>query len=442
MRLRTVLCIISVIVFSATSAVLLFTGHYIAGGISLAALLLAAAVCYREYFRNLRKLVFMLDAFEANDFMVRLQETGSRPDRLFVRLLNRIKHKLDTEKAGIREKEMFYGKMLENVTSGVMAADGYGAVVFSNPEATALFGKEVMNLRQLDNIRPGLSDEFLSIGKDDNARISFFNESREVVLRVMESETTVTDSHSGRQERLKIFTFNDIEHEMEVRETESWDRLIRVLTHEIMNNLSPISSISETLYALSSEPGRHDREISDGLRTINATSKGLMSFVEAYRKVTRIPEPVKKICNVTDLIERDISLVSHEFSSAGIVCSFTTEDRGILIHADEDMISQVIVNLLRNAVQSFDMEEPPADKRISVRCRMDKSENVIIEVADNGRPIPPESVEQIFVPFFTTKKKGTGIGLSLARQIMLRHNGSIRLVRSDASSTVFALVFG
>lgn len=442
MRLRTVLCIISVIVFSAISAVLLFTGHYIAGGISLAALLLAAAVCYREYFRNLRKLVFMLDAFEANDFMVRLQETGSRPDRLFVRLLNRIKHKLDTEKAGIREKEMFYGKMLENVTSGVMAADGYGAVVFSNPEATALFGKEVMNLRQLDNIRPGLSDEFLSIGKDDNARISFFNESREVVLRVMESETTVTDSHSGRQESLKIFTFNDIEHEMEVRETESWDRLIRVLTHEIMNNLSPISSISETLYALSSEPGRHDREISDGLRTINATSKGLMSFVEAYRKVTRIPEPVKKICNVTDLIERDISLVSHEFSSAGIACSFTTEDRGILIHADEDMISQVIVNLLRNAVQSFDMEEPPADKRISVRCRMDKSENVIIEVADNGRPIPPESVEQIFVPFFTTKKKGTGIGLSLARQIMLRHNGSIRLVRSDASSTVFALVFG
>ena len=357
MRLRTVLCIISVIVFSATSAVLLFTGHYIAGGISLTALLLAAAVCYREYFRNLRKLVFMLDAFEANDFMVRLQETGSRPDRLFVRLLNRIKHKLDTEKAGIREKEMFYGKMLENVTSGVMAADEYGAVVFSNPEATALFGKEVMNLRQLDNIRPGLSDEFLSIGKDDNARISFFNESREVVLRVMESETTVTDSHSGRQERLKIFTFNDIEHEMEVRETESWDRLIRVLTHEIMNNLSPISSISETLYALSSEPGRHDREISDGLRTINATSKGLMSFVEAYRKVTRIPEPVKKICNVTDLIERDISLVSHEFSSAGIACSFTTEDRGILIHADEDMISQVIVNLLRNAAQSFDKRQ-------------------------------------------------------------------------------------
>ena len=299
-----------------------------------------------------------------------------------------------------------------------------------------------MNLRQLDNIRPGLCGEFLSIGRDDSARISFFNESREVVLRVMESETTVTGAHSGRQERLRIFTFNDIERDMEVRETESWDRLIRVLTHEIMNNLSPISSISETLYALSSEPGNHDMEISDGLRTINATSKGLMSFVEAYRKVTRIPEPLKKICNVTELIERDITLVSPEISAAGVKCSFVSEDRDILIHADENMISQVIVNLLRNAVQSFDMEEPPADKKIDIRCRMDKSENVIIEIADNGKPIPPESVEQIFVPFFTTKKKGTGIGLSLARQIMLRHNGSIRLVRSNASSTVFALVFG
>ena len=442
MRLRTVLCIIAVIVFSVLSTVLLFWGHYVAGGVSVALLLLSASVCYKEYFRNLKKLVFMLDAFEANDFMVRLQETGGKPDKLFIKLLNRIKHKLDTEKAGIREQEMFYGKMLENVTSGVLAADEYGAVMFSNPGATALFGKEVINLKQLDNIRQGLCADFLSIGKDDSAKISFFNESREVVLRVMESETVITSSHSGRSETVRIFTFNDIEHEMEVRETESWDRLIRVLTHEIMNNLSPISSISETLYALLSRPGKHDKEISDGLHTINATSKGLMSFVEAYRKVTRIPEPVKKICNVTELIERDISLVSHEFSSAGITCSFVTEDRGILIHADEDMISQVIVNLLRNAVQSFDMEKPPAEKRISVRCRMDKSENVIIEVADNGRPIPPESVEQIFVPFFTTKKKGTGIGLSLARQIMLRHNGSIRLVRSDVSSTVFALVFG
>ena len=142
------------------------------------------------------------------------------------------------------------------------------------------------------------------------------------------------------------------------------------------------------------------------------------------------------------MIERDITLVSPEISAAGVKCSFVSEDRDILIHADENMISQVIVNLLRNAVQSFDMEEPPADKKIDIRCRMDKSENVIIEIADNGKPIPPESVEQIFVPFFTTKKKGTGIGLSLARQIMLRHNGSIRLVKSNASSTVFALVFG
>lgn len=442
MRLRTVLLIILVIAFSAISVLLFCNGHYTLGGVAVVFLAVISAVCYAEYFRNLRKLIFMLDAFEANDFMVRLQEIGSGRDKLFIRLLNRIKHKLDSEKASIREKEMFYGKMLDNVTSGVIAVDEYGTVVFSNPEATSLFGKEVMNLRQLDNIRPGLCGEFLSIGRDDSARISFFNESREVVLRVMESETTVTGTHSGRQERLRIFTFNDIEREMEVRETESWDRLIRVLTHEIMNNLSPISSISETLYALSSEPGNHDKEISDGLRTINATSKGLMSFVEAYRKVTRIPEPVKKICNVTELIERDITLVSPEISAAGVKCSFVSEDRDILIHADENMISQVIVNLLRNAVQSFDMEEPPADKKIDIRCRMDKSENVIIEIADNGKPIPPESVEQIFVPFFTTKKKGTGIGLSLARQIMLRHNGSIRLVRSNASSTVFALVFG
>ena len=442
MRLRTVLCIVAVIVLSALSTVLLFSGHYVSGGIAAALLLLSAVVCYREYFRNLKKLVFMLDAFEANDFMVRLQETGSRPDRLFVKLLNRIKHKLDTEKANIREKEMFYGKMLENVTSGVMATDEYGAVVFSNPEATALFGKEVISLKQLDNIRPGLYEEFMSIGKDDSAKISFFNESREVVLRVMESETSVTGSHSGRSEKVRIFTFNDIEHEMEVQQAESWDRLIRVLTHEIMNNLSPISSISETLCSMSAEPGTHAKEISEGLRTINSTSKGLMSFVEAYRKVTRIPEPVKKICNVTELIERDISLVGPVLSQAGISCTFVSEDRGILIHADENMISQVIVNLLRNAVQSFEMDDPPADKRISVHCRMDKSENVIIEVADNGKPIPPESIEQIFVPFFTTKKKGTGIGLSLARQIMLRHNGSIRLVKSDASSTVFALVFG
>ena len=225
------------------------------------------------------------------------------------------------------------------------------------------------------------------------------------------------------------------ERQRQRNEQESWTNLIRALTHEIMNTVSPIAALSEMLENYAEQPdNEHKIDIKAGLKTISSSSKDLIEFVEKYRQLTGVARPIKKAVLVNELIARVINLTSQECSSSGITCSYSSSNDDILIYADQGLISQIIINLIKNAKEAH-------ATAITITSRLDQDVQTIIEVSNNGEAITTESMEQIFVPFYTTKPKGSGIGLSLSRQIMNQHNGSLDLIESTESNTTFALIF-
>lgn len=217
------------------------------------------------------------------------------------------------------------------------------------------------------------------------------------------------------------------------QEQDSWTRLIRVLTHEIMNTVTPIASLSDALSKSMDAEGRSELDVKAGLETISDSSKNLVEFVQTYRQLSGVARPVRRPVVVQEMMEKVIALNSEYLSSCGAVCTWRTEEADMMVYADEGQISQILLNLMKNALQAH-------AERIWMTGRM-AGDDVVIEVANDGEPIPLKSREEIFVPFFTTKPDGSGIGLSISRQIMRQHNGSIDLLRSDASATVFQLVF-
>ena len=223
------------------------------------------------------------------------------------------------------------------------------------------------------------------------------------------------------------------EQQRQQHEQDSWTKLIRVLTHEIMNTISPVASLSDTLSKSMDENGHSELDVKAGLETISLSSKNLIKFVETYRQLSGVARPVRKAIMVEELINKVFAL-GNEMTPEGVACRFQAQEPDLMIYADEGQISQILINLVKNAVQAGASE-------ITITGSMGLEDEVILNVANNGQPISPESQEQIFVPFFTTKKKGSGIGLSISRQIMRNHNGSIELTRSDSTATVFTLTF-
>ena len=224
------------------------------------------------------------------------------------------------------------------------------------------------------------------------------------------------------------------EKQRQAHEQDSWTKLIRVLTHEIMNTVSPIASLSDALSKSMDESGHSELDVKTGLDTISDSSKNLIKFVETYRQLSGVARPLRKAVDLQELMDQVLSLNSEYAASCGAACVYRPEEPDLMIYADEGQISQILINLIKNALQA-------GAKHIDISAKMGKEDDVIIQVANDGAPIPVSAQEQIFVPFYTTKKEGSGIGLSLARQIMRKHNGTIDLVRSDVNQTVFQLIF-
>ena len=224
------------------------------------------------------------------------------------------------------------------------------------------------------------------------------------------------------------------EKQRQAHEQDSWTKLIRVLTHEIMNAVSPIASLSDAMAKSVDENGHSELDIKAGLETISDSSKNLIGFVQTYRQLSGVAKPIRKALDLRELMDKVIGL-NHEFAaSCGATCKYRPEEDDLMIYADEGQISQILINLIKNALQA-------GAKHIDISAKMGKDDDVIIQVANDGEPIPVSAQEQIFIPFYTTKKEGSGIGLSISRQIMRNHNGTIELVRSDAQQTVFELRF-
>ena len=224
------------------------------------------------------------------------------------------------------------------------------------------------------------------------------------------------------------------EKQRQAHEQDSWTKLIRVLTHEIMNTVSPIASLSDAMAKSYDENGHSELDIKAGLETISDSSKNLIGFVQTYRQLSGVARPVRKALDLRELMDSVIALNSEFAASLGATCKYRPEEDDLMIYADEGQISQILINLIKNALQA-------GAKHIDISAKMGRDDDVIIQVANDGEPIPVSAQEQIFIPFYTTKKEGSGIGLSISRQIMRNHNGSIELVRSDAQQTVFELRF-
>ena len=368
------------------------------------------------------KIDFMSDALDSGESAFRYSE-DQWSDRRLNKSLNRLRAIFEAEKTDIRERERYFGIMLDHVQSGVIVIDG-DRIDYSNIIARGFLGmSDISSLRQIERLSPELANAFRNASETES-RASLISERGTVQFSISACESRL----HGKD--VSIVTFNDITREMENNESESWTRLIRVLTHEIMNTVTPIASLSS---ALSQNLADYDAEdVRSALGTIASSSEGLISFVQSYRSLTHIAAPVRKAFYLKDLVNDSVTIAQTNWPSASVSYHELSED--IILYADCGQISQVMNNLIKNAVQAGASE-------IDITASIDKRERTVINVANNGEPISETGKEQIFVPFYTTKgASGTGVGLSLCRQIIRLTGGTINLTSSTAESTVFTIV--
>lgn len=368
------------------------------------------------------KIDFMSDALDSGELAFRYSE-DHWSDRRLNRSLNRLRSIFEAEKSDIRERERYFGIMLDHVQSGVIVIDG-DKIDYSNVIARGFLGmSDISSLRQIERISPELANAFRSASETES-RASLVSERGTVQFSI----SACTARLHGKD--VSIVTFNDITREMENNESESWTRLIRVLTHEIMNTVTPIASLSS---ALSQNLDAYDTEdVRSALGTISSSSEGLISFVQSYRSLTHIAAPVRKAFYLRDLVNDSVTIAQANWPSARVSYHELSED--IILYADYGQISQVMNNLIKNAVQAGASD-------IDITASIDKRERTVINVANNGEPISETGREQIFVPFYTTKGvSGTGVGLSLCRQIIRLNGGTINLTSSTHEATVFTIV--
>ena len=376
-----------------------------------------------------KRVLFMIDALENNDNAIHFPEENTTPEtRDINRALNRVGHILYNVKSETAQQEKYYELILDCINTGVLVLNDNGAIYQKNNEALRLLGLNVLtHIRQLSKVDVTLMQKVEFCRTREKLQITFNNERGTVNLSIRVSDITI------RKEHLRILALSDINSELDEKEIDSWIRLTRVLTHEIMNSVTPITSLSDTLLSLSDT---HDEEIRNGLQTISTTGKGLLAFVESYRRFTRIPTPEPSLFYVKAFIDRMVELARHQNTCENITFHTNISPADLIVYADENLISQVVINLLKNAIQAIGTQ---AGGKIEISARCNDSEEVLIEIKNNGPAIPPEIADHIFIPFFTTKEGGSGIGLSISRQIMRLSGGSITLL--PGKETKFVLKF-
>ena len=405
-------------------------------GIALVSALTGAGLAGALTSRKMRRKVeYMLDALEDRETAFRFDENRLFSHR-YHHTLNRIRTLFEREKEEIKEQEHYYGQMLDQVRTAIVVIDRSprreGRILYQNAAALRLLGIATFShVRQLNTVSEELERLFDTITAGQEQRCSYYNERGKLTLSLTATEARL------QGKAVKIMVFNDVTEEAAQHEDLSWNKLIRVLTHEIMNTVTPIASLSHSLsqdLQADSMQSPDRSELQTGLDTISESANGLITFVNNYRKLTRVATPQKTPFYVRELIEQVKQLVITQTAEAHAELTYTEKSDDILLYADVHQIGQILVNLIRNALQA-------GATRIDLTAEIDFAEAVVIEIYNNGRPIERENQEEIFVPFYTTKQEGTGIGLSLSRQMMRLHNGTLDLVRSDEKGTLFRMVF-
>ena len=384
-------------------------------------LLLVAVVgyirLYRHYRRNIKKVTFLFDAIDNGDFSFNFPtEKGFKEDKILHKSLNRIKLFLQHTREEQMEREKYYEQILNAVDTGILVVDGHDNILQHNQAALRLLDTDV--LTHMNQVKGKLKDEHLA---------------------KHETQAMLKDKH------VRIIALSDVSHELSNQEVDSWIKLIRVLTHEIMNTITPVTSLSETLLTRVTE----DKDLKQGLETIHKTGTELLAFVNNYRRFTHVPQPQPALFYVEPFLERMAMLCNHEVE-------IEVSPKDLLVYADESLLSHVVTNLLKNAVEAFREKEREdkqecrsadlqsvASKKAFIRLKAyaNAQESIIIDVSNNAGLIPEDVASHIFIPFFTTKPEGSGIGLSLSRQIMRVSGGSLSLYQDKAQGiTTFRII--
>jgi len=338
------------------------------------------------------------------------------------------------------EHGQYLNTVVQQVRTGIISYNADGNIQLMNANAKRFLNvTAIKNIEILKDKNPAL---YAAITETEPGRSTLYKQNIDLSLTIQVTEMRI------RGEVIKLVTLQNIQGELQQQELEAWQNLTRVLRHEIMNSITPISSLTSTLreildhdmikknggYELKDEGAEDLRE---GLSTIENRSKGLIKFIDAYREYTSLPKPVIKTVLLKDLIEKVAQLMKPDIKKTPIDFRVECQSEYLTIQADSEMIEQVLINLLKNAVEAL-ADTPHA----ILQLKGHYDEGVVkIEVTDNGPGIIKEAVEKIFVPFYTTKRTGSGIGLSLSRQIMQMHNGSLRVESEPDVKTVFTLRF-
>ncbi len=437
---RTTFTLLSLLLLTvgctAGTVLSLLWNYYIVSVFALLGVAVGALRIIRFYNRQTAKLMFMFNSIENGDYSFQFTtHSPRRNDTLVNASLNRIHELLTRARDETIEQEKYFRLILESVTTGIVIIDEHGHVRQTNREALRLLGIDpfthVSQLGRLDEHFPTTMREITA------------GESRQLVCTNPQGSITLSVQASSivrRGERLKILALTDIEDELSDREIESWIRLIRVLTHEIMNSINPITSISDSLVERVVDEGS-DPQLRHGLETISQTAKGLISFVDSYRKFTRLPTPKPTLFYVREFMEnlRSLALATVPEEAAPVEIRLSVEPEDLILHADRGLVSQVAINLLKNAIEATAETPHP---QIDFSATIDSRERVILTVSNNGPSIPPEVADHIFIPFFTTKTGGSGVGLSLSRQIMRLHDGTLKYrPGSEGTGSIFTMTF-
>lgn len=372
---------------------------------------------YRHYRRNIKKVTFLFDAIDNGDFSFNFPtEKRFKEDKILHQSLNRIKLFLQHTREEQMDREKYYEQILNAVDTGILVVDSHDNILQHNQAALRLLDTDV--LTHMNQVKGKLKDEHLA---------------------KHETQAMLKDKH------VRIIALSDVSHELSNQEVDSWIKLIRVLTHEIMNTITPVTSLSETLLTRVTE----DKDLKQGLETIHKTGTELLAFVNNYRRFTHVPQPQPALFYVEPFLERMALLCNHEVE-------IEVSPKDLLVYADESLLSHVVTNLLKNAVEAF-REKEREDKQecrsadlqsaaskkgfIRLKAYANAQESIIIDVSNNAGLIPEDVASHIFIPFFTTKPEGSGIGLSLSRQIMRVSGGSLSLHQDKVQGiTTFRII--
>jgi nitrogen fixation/metabolism regulation signal transduction histidine kinase len=443
--LNIILRVLLVVILSASLCYFLIIEHSLRLSIIFLLSLIFITVNLISYLNSTNKKIrFFFDSVRNDDSNLAFPtETGNSSLNELYKSMNKVNYQIQQLKIENRQQEQYFGTLLEHLATGIITYNDKGFILHANSSAKKLLSMDVLtHLQQIERNDSKLFETINSIKPFERKLIAVSAEGAEIQLSLKAT------SFRTNSDELVILSIQDIKNELDEKEIDSWMKLIRVLMHEIMNSITPITSLSESLSNIYSSdgqpisPGRVNAKTIattlQGLNVIKEQGKGLTSFVESYRKLTRVPEPVKKLFKVSELMSRVQILYNSLEMSESADLSISLANPDLEIFADQNLISQVLINLLKNALEA---NENNAEAKIRIEVSESFSNHPDICVIDNGPGISAGDLDEIFVPFFTTRQNGSGIGLSISRQIMKVHGGNLKVKSVPDKETVFCLSF-